>query len=230
MKQQFIAAMQSLADEETIFPANSEFWEKIFNEIDSGKLNNIQREWDLVYRTIAFLNRTHYVVAKDSALEPYPGRKPVENLEVAISRMLLTAIEYRLQQKSVAVICDSHEEKRRFQQKYENLLLKIGSQELEEYKDVNILDAKGGIDFLVYQDSLKFDWQQMRIQGSYCTCLVSPFLIRNRFSAQFHAYNRFMHWQALSPFVMKAMWWEHNPRISLARLNQTDLPKNGGEV
>ena len=91
-KKLFIQTINSMVDMETIFIAHPSYWSDVYDRLQAGRTDGIDQTFITVFKTIQAVQQ----IQNNSALIR-------ADQEVKASRMLTSAIEYRMQKKGLEI-------------------------------------------------------------------------------------------------------------------------------
>lgn len=199
-KKLFIQTINSMVDFKTVFIAHPSYWSDVYDRIQRGLTGGIDQTFITVFKTIQAVQQ----IQNNSALIR-------ADQEVKASRMLTSAIEYRLQGRRVTIVCESIPDKCRAEEKYFELVELVKQGYPETAQSAEIL-KKGEINFIVIRPLLKqaisFDFSgNARVNGmdEKDILYVLPWVIEkhwlDRSVPHFKAYEAFSDDQKLSSMV-----------------------------
>lgn len=156
MKQIFINTIKEMVDHKTFFNASSDFWGSTFDRIESGRLEGIDPTFITVYRTVKAMTnlQSSYRLSRE---EEYIQER----------RILLSAIEARLDGKCVHVLCASMAQVRQMEENFFTLIGKL--KPILNSRDSNVaLLHRGSIAFHVAQglSGKGFEWGVGHVHGA----------------------------------------------------------------
>ena len=199
-KKLFIQTINSMVDMETIFIAHPSYWSDVYDRIQRGLTDGIDQTFITIFKTIQVVQQ----IQNNSALIR-------ADQEVKASRMLTSAIEYRLQGRHVTIVCENIPDIRRAEEKYFELVELVKQGYPDTAQSAQILN-KGSINFIVIRPLLKqaisFDFSgNARVNGmdEKDILYVLPWVIEkhwlDRSVPHFKAYEAFSDDQKLSSMV-----------------------------
>lgn len=199
-KKLFIQTINSMVDMETIFIAHPSYWSDVYDRLQAGRTDGIDQTFITVFKTIQAVQQ----IQNNSALIR-------ADQEVKASRMLTSAIEYRMQGRRVTIVCESIPDKCRAEEKFFELVELVKQGYPETAQSAEIL-KKGEINFIVIRPLLKqaisFDFSgNARVNGmdEKDILYVLPWVIEkhwlDRSVPHFKAYEAFSDDQKLSSMV-----------------------------
>lgn len=199
-KKLFIQTINSMVDMETIFIAHPSYWSDVYDRIQRGLTDGIDQTFITIFKTIQVVQQ----IQNNSALIR-------ADQEVKASRMLTSAIEYRMQGRRVTIVCESIPDKCRAEEKFFELVELVKQGYPETAQSAEILN-KGSINFIVIRPLLKqaisFDFSgNARVNGmdEKDILYVLPWVIEkhwlDRSVPHFKAYEAFSDDQKLSSMV-----------------------------
>lgn len=199
-KKLFIQTINSMVDLKTIFIAHPSFWSDVYDQIQRGLTDGIDQTFITIFKTIQAVN----FIQKDPALIR-------ADQEVKASRMLTSAIEYRMQGRHVTIVCEDIPDMRRAEEKYFELVELVKQGYPDTAKSAEILE-RGAINFIAItrnlHESISFDcFGNARMYGmdKKDILYILPWVIDkhwlDRSAPYFTAYEAFSDDQKLSPMV-----------------------------
>ena len=199
-KKLFIQTINSMVDMKTIFIAHPSYWSDVYDRLQRGLTDGIDQTFITIFKTIQVVQQ----IQNNSALIR-------ADQEVKASRMLTSAIEYRMQGRRVTIVCESIPDKCRAEEKYFELVELVKQGYPETAQSAEIL-KKGEINFIVIRPLLKqaisFDFSgNARVNGmdEKDILYVLPWVIEkhwlDRSVPHFKAYEAFSDDQKLSSMV-----------------------------
>jgi len=199
-KKLFIQTINSMVDMKTIFIAHPSYWSDVYDRIQRGLTDGIDQTFITIFKTIQVVQQ----IQNNSALIR-------ADQEVKASRMLTSAIEYRLQGRHVTIVCENIPDIRRAEEKYFELVELVKQGYPDTAQSAEILN-KGSINFIVIRPLLKqaisFDFSgNARVNGmdEKDILYVLPWVIEkhwlDRSVPHFKAYEAFSDDQKLSSMV-----------------------------
>lgn len=199
-KKLFIQTINSMVDMKPIFIAHPSYWSDVYDRIQRGLTDGIDQTFITIFKTIQVVQQ----IQNNSALIR-------ADQEVKASRMLTSAIEYRLQGRHVTIVCENIPDIRRAEEKYFELVELVKQGYPDTAQSAQIL-KKGEINFIVIRPLLKqaisFDFSgNARMYGmdKKDILYVLPWVIEkhwlDRSVPHFKAYEAFSDDQKLSSMV-----------------------------
>jgi len=199
-KKLFIQTINSMVDFKTVFIAHPSYWSDVYDRLQAGLTDGIDQIFITIFKTIQVVQQ----IQNNSALIR-------ADQEVKASRMLTSAIEYRMQGRRVTIVCESIPDKCRAEEKYFELVELVKQGYPETAQSAEIL-KKGEINFIVIRPLLKqaisFDFSgNARVNGmdKKDILYVLPWVIEkhwlDRSVPHFKAYEAFSDDQKLSSMV-----------------------------
>lgn len=199
-KKLFIQTINSMVDMKTIFIAHPSYWSDVYDRIQRGLTDGIDQTFITIFKTIQVVQQ----IQNNSALIR-------ADQEVKASRMLTSAIEYRLQGRHVTIVCENIPDIRRAEEKYFELVELVKQGYPDTAQSAQILN-KGSINFIAIRPILKqaisFDFSgNARVNGmdEKDILYVLPWVIEkhwlDRSVPHFKAYEAFSDDQKLSSMV-----------------------------
>ncbi len=199
-KKLFIQTINSMVDFKTVFIAHPSYWSDVYDRLQAGLTDGIDQTFITIFKTIQVVQQRQ----NNSALIR-------ADQEVKASRMLTSAIEYRMQGRRVTIVCESIPDKCRAEEKYFELVELVKHGYPETAQSAEIL-KKWEINFIVIRPLLKqaisFDFSgNARVNGmdEKDILYVLPWVIEkhwlDRSVPHFKAYEAFSDDQKLSSMV-----------------------------
>lgn len=198
-KKLFIQAINGMVDLETIFVAHPSYWSDVYDRIQRGSTDGIDQTFITIFKTIQAVNQIQNNPALIRA-----------DQEVKASRMLTSAIEYRMQGRHVTIVCENVPDMRRAEEKYFELVELVKQGYPDTAKSAEILE-KGAINFIAINPNLRhaisFDFTgNARMYGmdKKDILYVLPWVLDKHWldrSGPLTAYEAFSDGQKLSPMV-----------------------------
>lgn len=199
-KKLFIQTINSMVDMKTIFIAHPSYWSDVYDRIQRGLTDGIDQTFITIFKTIQVVQQ----IQNNSALIR-------ADQEVKASRMLTSAIEYRLQGRHVTIVCENIPDIRRAEEKYFELVELVKQGYPDTAQSAQILN-KGSINFIAIRPILKqaisFDFSgNARVNGmdEKDILYVLPWVIEKHWLdlsvPHFKAYEAFSDDQKLSSMV-----------------------------
>lgn len=199
-KKLFIQTINSMVDMETIFIAHPSYWSDVYDRIQRGLTDGIDQTFITIFKTIQVVQQ----IQNNSALIR-------ADQEVKASRMLTSAIEYRLQGRHVTIVCENIPDIRRAEEKYFELVELVKQGYPDTAQSAQILN-KGSINFIAINrnlhESISFDClgnARMYGMDKKDILYVLPWVIEkhwlDRSVPHFKAYEAFSDDQKLSSMV-----------------------------
>lgn len=199
-KKLFIQTINSMVDMETVFIAHPSYWSDVYDRIQRGLTDGIDQTFITIFKTIQAVQQ----IQNNSALIR-------ADQEVKASRMLTSAIEYRIHGRHVTIVCENIPDIRRAEEKYFELVELVKQGYPDTAQTAEILN-KGSINFIAINrnlhESISFDcFGNARMYGmdKKDILYVLPWVIDkhwlDRSVPHFKAYEAFSDDQKLSSMV-----------------------------
>lgn len=199
-KKLFIQTINSMVDLKTIFIATPSYWSDVYDQIQRGLTDGIDQTFITIFKTIHIVQQIQNNPALIRA-----------DQEVKASRMLTSAIEYRMQGRHVTIVCEDVPDMRRAEEKYFELVELVKQGYPDTAKSAEILE-RGAINFVVIRphlyQSISFDFSgHTRMYGmdKKDVLYILPWVLDkhwlDRSVPHFKAYEAFSDDQKLSPMV-----------------------------
>ena len=199
-KKLFIQTINSMVDFKTVFIAHPSYWSDVYDRLQAGRTDGIDQTFITVFKTIQavqLIQNSRELLRADQ--------------EVKASRMLTSAIEYRMQGRHVTIVCEDVPDMRRAEEKYFELVELVKHTYPDTAKSAEILE-KGAINFIVIRphlfQSITFDFSgNARMYGmdEKDILYVLPWVLDkhwlDRSVPHFKAYEAFSDDQKLSQMV-----------------------------
>lgn len=193
MKQLFISTVSAMVDHETIFVASKDFWGKTFDRLETGVHDNIDRTFVAIYKTLkaADFVQNNYEL---KCLNEYDTER----------RILLSAIEARLQGKNVIVIGRDQTHTGEMEREFFRLIDLLKPLLNNRHGNVDIL-TRGRISFISMKSNRcdGFDWVQRRLKGmdKKDVLYIAPSLVNQHYAPILAEYKQNTREMSVSDFV-----------------------------
>lgn len=193
MKQLFISTVSAMVDHETIFMASADFWGRIFDRLETGVHDNIDRTFVAIYKTLKAVDRVQYSLEMQRMNESNTER-----------RILLSAIEARLKGKNVIVIGRDQEHIQQLESEFFRLIDLVKPLLNNRHGNVDIL-TRGRISFIsmISHKCEGFDWVQRRLKGmdKKDVLYIAPSLVNQHYAPILAEYKQNSREISVSDFV-----------------------------